>query len=367
MDGLPVRSYTKEELIDMLSKMDVTKKIQSGSDEEAALIAAAASDDTNVRDAASRAMVYRFRYIRKYNHGKTTSAEDILIKLAADIYMNRPTNTANYLKEATQGLVLDQLDSFYKIEAQNFYKRVSDYANDLDDYKQEAAACIFEKLDQYDPKKGKLSTFYKQQFYGRFMLLQSGDRKKYYTALNAKIDHAIIELAKEDVHSPTYAQIAQWINKEGGTREVSPRRVEKALKNRISYVPLDSAGELQSFVPGTEETVIRKDQIERVRQAARELDPVLQVIYRVRLESFEKTGMDVSDKDLKKAMKAVYPHITDREILKEKMEFSRQMHRKLGVSRPARRVRENLRNTAEADPDLFDAIEEQFPDGLPDR
>lgn len=177
-DSLPVRRYTKEELLAILEEMDAAKPVKDGSDEEAAIVTAGVSTDMEVRDAGSRLIACHFRYIERYQQGKTTHAEDLLISLAVDIYMNRPTNSALILKSATQSLVLRQLDSFYKIEAQNFYRKSGDIRNTLEDYRQEAAECIFEKLAQYDPRKGKMSTYFKPQFYGRFMLLLAGEDRK---------------------------------------------------------------------------------------------------------------------------------------------------------------------------------------------
>lgn len=365
-ESLPIRRYSKRKHLQILETLDAAKKVVENSEEETAIVSGAVSEDNDIRDAASLAMVYRFRYIEKFEQGKTTSAEDYLISLAVDIYMHRPTSSSLLLKRATQDLVLRQLDSFYKIEAQNFYRKSGDHCNTLEDYRQEAAMCIFERLDQYNPRKGKLSTYFKQQFYGKFVLLQTGNRKKYYAAQNIKIDRAKAALAEEGINNPTNEQIAQWINTEGGSREVSAQQVETAMKSRVVYMPLESICELQSLIPGTEEAVCEKDQNERLQKAAKELDPVLQVVYVTWMRSLEETGNNISDRDLKAALKKKYPQMTDRDIMKAKTEFARQMRRKLGDKKSARRTTEKIRNIAEADLSLFDAIEKQYPDGLPD-
>lgn len=366
-ESLPPHRYTKEELLSVLSGMDASERVKDETDEEAVLEMAATSCDPEVREAASQAMVARFKYIEKFQCGKTTSAEDRLISLAVDIYKHRPTSSSFVLKDATLKLVLCQLSTFYKIEAQNFYRKSGDYRNDVEDYRQEAALCIIEKLEQYDPSKGKLSTFFKQQLYGQFVVLQAGDSKKYLNGKLNKIDRTIADLEKVGIRNPTSSQIAQWINKDGITREVSSQQVEKAMRSRVNFVPLENVQELQDRIPGTEETVLRKDWNERIRKAASELDPMLQVVYDTWIESIENGDTDVSDKDLKVAMKAKFPQMTDRDVRMAKMEFMRQMARKLGDSKSEKKVKENIKNTAEANIDLFDAIESQFPNGLPEK
>ena len=364
-DTLPVRRYTKEELLAVLSGVDAAKTVTDGSEEETAIVTAAVSDDLEIRDMAARVITSRFRHIERFEKGKTSFAEDCLVSLAVEMYTSRPTGSAFVLKKATLSMALRQLTPFYLIEAQNFYKTSGDIVHSLEDYQQEAATCIFEKIGQYDPSKGKLSTFYKPQFYGVFMMLQSGNSKKYYSARVAKINRARAELVGEGIDAPTKEQIAQWINRQGGTREVSPRQVETALKTQIRQVPIEAVSELQSLIPGTEEIVMRNDTFARARQAARELDPILRVVCYAWLQSLEDTGTDISDKDLKAAVKAKFPQMTDQDVKQAKSEFLRQMRRKLSGPKPVRRTAEKIRNTSEANISLLDAIAGQYPNGLP--
>lgn len=366
-DSLPIRRYAKPELLSILKSMDTAKSVLDDSDEEAAIVSAIVSADEEIRDAGSMWIIRHFRYLTDFQQGKTSHAEDLLIRLAVDTYRERPTKSALILKNATEMLALRQLDSFYKIEAQNFYKKCGDTRNSLEDYRQEAATCIVEKLDEYDPQKGKLSTYFKAQFRGRFTLLLVGEGRKYFSAKLSQIDRAKAAMETDGIYDPDYSQIAEWMNAHGSSsRPVTARQVEKILQSRITCVPIDSVTELVSTIPGTEEAAMQNADQEDVYQAVKELDPVMQVICVVWMRSLDLTGNNPTDKALKSAVKKAFPELSDRAIQSAKNEFIRHMGRKCQSHHKSRRVTEKNQNVSQADFALLDAIQDQYPDGFPE-
>lgn len=195
------------------------------------------------------------------------------------------------------------------------YETIKHYGNgatsthDYDDYMQDFFLQIMLHLKEWDPKKGKLITFFNYWLVKSCLKTRSfgANRTLYYNEVSLDMDKAKEILRDKGNSNPTYEEMKDALETIGVYRSVKTLR--DSVEKQIDTVSLDAALDVPSAFENLSTDSTYSDKfVAAVSKIAPKYQRVMEIECRYHSELHEKTKL--SEDEFYKELKKIYPEIT---------------------------------------------------------